>query len=506
MTASAKSYDALYELIAEVCESGLDRDQASRLETMVVDDPVAREIYRRSIYAHAMLVRAEVSPCQDVVTQRAPTVGVGPVVGGWFDWRRHPLMFGLSVVTITFVGWALFFLLVLPRWQDADVPVARQRAGRLEPIVTVSDAEKPVWGEGAVAWRSGARLVAGRSLDLQSGLVWLEFVSGARVVLEGPARLTLQDAMTVRLDVGRVAARVEPQATGFVVETPAGRIVDLGTEFLVEVDDQQTAQVQVFEGAVLAQLAGQSVPGTRVARGEAVRLVATAAGTGIEAIRPQPNDLVRRLASRQVVPVEPIEYHYQGRDLPGSESDRSDVLKTKLVDGYVGTGRLADGAWVGVIQSHYDQGDDRQPQPRVQFKLIEANDAPVQLVKLAVDYLVDREIGIHAPSEVRITLSEDNTFDADDVQVVSREFNSEPDAPGRGRGDVRRLVVDLEGNRARYVQIDFMNAREWTFLGEVKFYGRVGQEDEKPSELPDAERLDKQTQIQHRRFITRQRA
>ena len=80
-------------------------------------------------------------------------------------------------------------------------------------------------------------------------MVEIEYDSGTRVVLEGPAeyRVGIKVAGTKAqrekgfnsgyLRVGKLVARVEKtKAKGFFVETPSGaRVEDLGTEFGVEV-------------------------------------------------------------------------------------------------------------------------------------------------------------------------------------------------------------------------------------------------------------------------------
>ena len=56
--------------------------------------------------------------------------------------------------------------------------------------------------------------------------------------------------------MGKLTARVPHTAAGFTVSTPAGKVVDLGTEFGVEVRPDRTMDVQVFVGAVKVSSAG----------------------------------------------------------------------------------------------------------------------------------------------------------------------------------------------------------------------------------------------------------
>ena len=49
---------------------------------------------------------------------------------------------------------------------------------------------------------------------------------------------------------GELVASVPHEGHGFTIETPNGKVIDLGTEFGVVVDDFGVSQVSVFEGKV----------------------------------------------------------------------------------------------------------------------------------------------------------------------------------------------------------------------------------------------------------------
>ena len=58
----------------------------------------------------------------------------------------------------------------------------------------------------------------------------------------------------VFLRAGKMTAEIiKPEARGFQVETPKGSVVDLGTEFAVDVTPSEDVQVHVFKGEVLVQ-------------------------------------------------------------------------------------------------------------------------------------------------------------------------------------------------------------------------------------------------------------
>lgn len=86
-------------------------------------------------------------------------------------------------------------------------------------------------------------------LKLKSGIAQIEFYQGARVVIEGPAELQLVSSGEATCTRGRLSAHVPPQAKGFRINTPKGTIVDLGTEFGLDVSDA-SAEVHVFKGEI----------------------------------------------------------------------------------------------------------------------------------------------------------------------------------------------------------------------------------------------------------------
>lgn len=95
-------------------------------------------------------------------------------------------------------------------------------------------------------------------LKLKSGIAQIEFYQGARVLIEGPAELQLVSSGEATCTRGKLSANVPPQAKGFRINTPKGTIVDLGTEFGLDVNDA-SAEVHVFKGEVELHKAAESM-------------------------------------------------------------------------------------------------------------------------------------------------------------------------------------------------------------------------------------------------------
>ncbi len=119
----------------------------------------------------------------------------------------------------------------------------------------------------------------GNLLRVASGRLSIAYDNGTEVSLYAPAAVQLVSNMRSRVLLGRLSARVPEAAQGFSVVTPQATVVDLGTEFGVEVNYDGGTDVVVFKGQVDVDYPSHSGSSTmhRLRMGEAVRL--DAAGT-----------------------------------------------------------------------------------------------------------------------------------------------------------------------------------------------------------------------------------
>lgn len=125
----------------------------------------------------------------------------------------------------------------------------------------------------------GSVLPKGR-LAFESGVIQVEFFSGARVILEGPADFELVSANEGLCRLGKLRAVVPPQAQGFTVGTPAIRLIDRGTEFGLRLDRTGGAEVHVFQGRVEIYSRGER---SDLPVGRALRIDPAGAAQSIEA-------------------------------------------------------------------------------------------------------------------------------------------------------------------------------------------------------------------------------
>ena len=101
-------------------------------------------------------------------------------------------------------------------------------------------------------------VVAPGRLRLAAGSAALSFFNGATLFLEGESDLDLIAMDRVACRLGRLRLRAEGPATGFTVTAPGAAVVDLGTEFALNVGRDGKSAVHVFEGQVEASLLNRS--------------------------------------------------------------------------------------------------------------------------------------------------------------------------------------------------------------------------------------------------------
>lgn len=89
-----------------------------------------------------------------------------------------------------------------------------------------------------------------RPIKFKSGLVEVTFRSGVRALVEGPAEIQVTGVNQAYLTSGRLVADVPKGAEGFTVDHAQGKLIDLGTEFAMNVQDEAPVEVGVYRGEV----------------------------------------------------------------------------------------------------------------------------------------------------------------------------------------------------------------------------------------------------------------
>jgi RNA polymerase sigma-70 factor (ECF subfamily) len=242
-------------------------EQFAALQNLLKSKPDARRLYAEYLHASLSLPRvlAGLAPSEDASTSIAEIAVDRPqprraAMLNWLadalpaglDYRVHPARFWSAIWTITLASWALLFAFVMPWWRGGEPPDAGQPGPPMivAQLLSTRDCQ---WSEGAAALTDGNLLRRGQRIEIDAGLVEIAFHSGAKVLVEGPARFTLDGLESGSLGVGRLLAHVPVEASGFLISAPVAEIVDLGTEFGVAVERSGAAEIHVLVGSVAVQ-------------------------------------------------------------------------------------------------------------------------------------------------------------------------------------------------------------------------------------------------------------
>jgi hypothetical protein len=364
-------------LFAQLLEDDLQPAEREELSRSLRDDPAVRLLYRKYMIVDAML-RWEIAPPLMWMGEdsgcgvqgsgfRVQELGCPEPAGPSLDSLAadgEPMIPPIIIRTSPAVdsplfstlfapgGWAFSYaaatvvtgllLLVLWAW---TVSHDRELAG-LPPHSTLPAVgpEKPrelvgrIIGTADCRWANPddippAAIRVGRKYELASGLLEISYLSGAKVILQGPCTYEIDSPAGGFLSLGKLTARVEqgsgvrgqssehyPLSTShnplFSVRTPTAIVSDLGTEFGVEVDKSGVSRTHVFRGRVeLRAVGGQRV--IRLRENESAR-VERGASREVEMVREpaRPGTFVRRIPRRV-----PIELSDTGRELRVGDAD-----------------------------------------------------------------------------------------------------------------------------------------------------------------------------------------
>jgi hypothetical protein len=332
--------DDFDRLLSQLLDRGLDPSGLQRLGILIESDRSLRRQYLEFCQMHALL-RSE----HGLLTSWSPTTNQingepNDILCESWRWRRQVVYFAAAAVFM-FVAAGIWFLAVnrdRPPFRGAETALLSKAVGA-RFAYGVNGESTPV---------AGTKLRQG-VYELRSGLVEIEYPSGAVLVARAPATFDLVDSSCVRLEDGQLAAHVPKAATGFRVEAPGATVIDLGTDFAVEAVKEQESEVHVFHGEVLVDLHGEkgkSADLLRLVTGEAARVdYSTGMPSGIDLDEQRFMRSLRDETSsyaRAVLAMDPVVYY---RMEPTGDGTQLVDASTSGADASLHLGRVTAPVW-----------------------------------------------------------------------------------------------------------------------------------------------------------------
>ena len=249
--------ERLIVLLDAYLDGTLSPDEKRELERMLLQsDAARREFWARSslhgwIHAAAKL-NYGVKPASEMARERRELRG--DAFESFIHWLRRvsgvgwKIALGAGACVAVMMLW-LGIRSLQPMDDDMMVDTGPEPAAKTNLIARVTRGSDVVWDGETNAVDIGSA-VASQWLRLKSGALQIEFYSGARVILEGPAAFELISPVEARLDFGKLTAHVPEPAHGFRIYTADATVTDLGTAFGLNCPKAQPAQLEVFEGKV----------------------------------------------------------------------------------------------------------------------------------------------------------------------------------------------------------------------------------------------------------------
>ncbi|MFD2158825.1 LamG-like jellyroll fold domain-containing protein [Rubritalea tangerina] len=226
--------EAIEELIIDLFEGELNEAGFQQLQTLLKQDPRAKQIYREYALVHnALELQAQ---AVDPLAQKVVPIEL------IIQRQRKKQVKWAAVATAAILLVAMMGL----RFMQFE-PNAVSASFEVSPGARYALSHVEGESEGENLLREGSRL------ELSQGVVEVVLTNGVRGVVSAPADLTLHEAGELYLARGEAWFDVPRSGHGFTVRTDELRVVDLGTRFGVAVHEDGYDEVHVYEGKVLVE-------------------------------------------------------------------------------------------------------------------------------------------------------------------------------------------------------------------------------------------------------------
>lgn len=264
MTTPEPTVAKIHELVTRILEGFGEERDCQALEQLVVSSPEARRAYVAYMGDTAFLRWRSAERQPEIVSELMSLAATERAGRPWGAVRGF-----ITATVLAAIGLAAWSMVPTPRQ-----PVAAVKSGG---VATLIRATGVAWPAGGTAWPELSRLALGDSLLFEAGELELVFDTGVKVIVCGPADFEIRAGDRAFSRLGKINARVGADGEGFTIETPVASVVDLGTEFTVEVGPSGVTDVAVLRGLVDLAVngpvgGGRGVSARRLGQGEGMRI------------------------------------------------------------------------------------------------------------------------------------------------------------------------------------------------------------------------------------------
>ncbi|PHQ35573.1 LamG-like jellyroll fold domain-containing protein [Rhodopirellula bahusiensis] len=268
--------DSLQKLIYQAIDQTIPAEDFEQLQNLLEDNEEVRQAYLQAVNLSESLHEIAAAPLQS-----SPASSATPPLYRWpsvFAFRS--LM--IAATALFMVGGMAYWLgrQRLPSPSIAQITETGSDASesQIAGHATLRRAVDLQWTDPTSRAKVGDVLANGR-FQFDSGVAEIDFFCGATLIVEGPASLDIESDWSVRVNQGRLRATVPPAARGFSVKAAESEVIDLGTEFTMDVSADQ-ARVEVVDGEIM--LRGGDRDGQHLHTGEHETLHGSPSSQGIE--------------------------------------------------------------------------------------------------------------------------------------------------------------------------------------------------------------------------------
>ena len=269
-------------LVDRMLEGALTAQELEELESIIAGGPETLERFLQSINLRAWLIWDNTQERVELVSVGALAVdvrreGLARAIGRRRRYSMFPIALGsAAALLLAAAGVVLMRSMVLTPLAGRATEEASSVGSSQPPSANVGTAAGEAvahlrWASSDARWRGhhdefrvNSALLSGEEVYLEWGKARLHFRDGTEVTMFSPARVVSDFPNQCRLLSGSISVHAsETNKGGFAVLTNNGKIIDIGTDFEVVVDDFGLTEVGVLKGKVVAYPETDSLQPTR---------------------------------------------------------------------------------------------------------------------------------------------------------------------------------------------------------------------------------------------------